>query len=652
MENSKKNVSDFEQIKLYYQNKKQNKNNINHNKTIQLSVLIKPVCFIIFAILIEILNFRLVNWSWNNILPTNFAMEFGIILLLAGILALITNRKAQSITMYTFISLMVILSIVNLTLFNKQGIVFNFSMLTLLGEARKAFNSSFLDIKSILFLLIQLVLIICCQVQIDKLCDKEIEIKKNFKYIIPIAVCVLFSSVGSISYTTNKNSLCEYDQDLYTYQTSTQGFFQKFGTFSILTQPLSKPIEEFSQEKAIATLEENEVPSNESALLYGDNLIMIMLESYDTFAIDPYNTPNLYRLTQEGIYETNYYSNNKTNISEFISLNGYVPNLNAVILDSNNDLAVKYSLPNMFKELGYTANYFHSYDGNFYNRNQLNIQIGFEDVIDCADSGLITPQWDYWNLEQDYLDKVITKLAPNDGSKFMSFYLTVSTHGTYEYELDNFKEYQDIYLSNLDAYKDYLTSIGYNYPTEENLATYLMHFKSRAIETDFMIGKLINYLEETGLIENTSLVLFGDHNAYYNSLSPTIKLNENSTAVDVYNVPLIFYSKKLGARKLTEFSTVTDIYSTISGLYGLKSNNAFKQGNNLLDNSKHNNFMFAKYSGYYNDKFYGINLDSIIPLRKTDNLTEQDYQQFKEKIEAFNKQQIFIAEILNNKLKA
>ena len=60
--------------------------------------------------------------------------------------------------------------------------------------------------------------------------------------------------------------------------------------------------------------------------------------------------------------------------------------------------------------------------------------------------------------------------------------------------------------------------------------------------------------------------------------------------------------------------------------------------------------MFAKNSGYYSDKFYGISLDTITSLRKDEEIAEEDYKNFAKQIEDFTKKQIFIIEIYNKKL--
>ena len=62
---------------------------------------------------------------------------------------------------------------------------------------------------------------------------------------------------------------------------------------------------------------------------------------------------------------------------------------------------------------------------------------------------------------------------------------------------------------------------------DETLQACLKEYKSAAMDTDVMIGKLFKHLEDTGLINNTAVMLYADHNAYYQNLSKNIKGTQN-----------------------------------------------------------------------------------------------------------------------------
>ena len=128
---------------------------------------------------------------------------------------------------------------------------------------------------------------------------------------------------------------------------------------------------------------------------------MICLESFDSFAIDPYNTPNLWELINgNSIYMSNFYGKNQTNVSEAISILGFMPN-DSIYNAESDSLASKNSLANLFNDLGYTTSYFHSYSGDFYNRKEVMKNMGFQNLyfIEDADFDNISTEFNDWSLE-------------------------------------------------------------------------------------------------------------------------------------------------------------------------------------------------------------------------------------------------------------
>ena len=200
----------------------------------------------------------------------------------------------------------------------------------------------------------------------------------------------------------------------------------------------------------LTRIKKGEVEKNEAATLFDQNLIMICMESIDQFALDPYNTPTLWNLCYgdefkntagKGIFLDNFYSKNKTNISEDISLLGYVAKTTMFNAEKDS-ISVKYSLPNLFKALGYKTNYFHSFKKDFYSRSTINKNIGFENLYFLEDIDFENKNLNFntWNSEVDFFNAAKDKMIPTDGNKFFSFYMTVSGHGTYDIENPNFEK--------------------------------------------------------------------------------------------------------------------------------------------------------------------------------------------------------------------
>ena len=116
----------------------------------------------------------------------------------------------------------------------------------------------------------------------------------------------------------------------------------------------------------------------------GKNLILILCESLSTIVIDEELTPTLYMMKTQGINFDNHYApvyQSATADSEFISLTSQIPSID------NGPLAYDFyentfpsALPQLFREIGYSANSFHSFKKEFYNRETLHYTYGFTSV--------------------------------------------------------------------------------------------------------------------------------------------------------------------------------------------------------------------------------------------------------------------------------
>ena len=164
--------------------------------------------------------------------------------------------------------------------------------------------------------------------------------------------------------------------------------FKKFGhygfyTKSFLNYIFSDPIEETEYKNYI---DEGHRSGNNLAPLYGDNLVVILCESLDWFATDPYNTPTLYRLAggDDTIVFNQFYGRNRTNISEALTLMGFTSKNYMLTTPTNSGYNFTYSLPNLFKSASQydnvTTSYFHGNDKGFYSRNDTHGQngVGFD----------------------------------------------------------------------------------------------------------------------------------------------------------------------------------------------------------------------------------------------------------------------------------
>lgn len=650
---------------------------VDNKDKICLNQILKPVLFIIFSLVVEIVSFRIMGFTTASgsaqILPTYFLFDMGFVLVISAIM-LCSRTWVANALFYFFVILHILLCVANAILTADFGYIFTWEMFSLLPEAFKSFDMSFFNIYKALLYASLFGILIAIPLVLD-------HFTKNIKYQttrlakpVIMLICLLsISAIGGASYGVSVATLG--DTDLHTQIDSAEYLYDNlnihdkslrlFGTWGFYMKNLGdlmfSKYENVNKSTTLADFYASETTATDSAVLSGDNLIMIMLESYEWFAIDPFNTPNLWKLKtgintstsipHGAVVMTNYYSNNKTNVSEDASLLGFMPDVNILRLRSDDLITAQYSLPNLFKANGYTTGFFHSWDGTFYNRSTVNKNMGFDRFYSLAD---FTPEnkstkFNYFNLEADFIDQFMDEIAPTD-TPFMSFYTTVSTHGSYDVYNPHFDEYYDIYDSNILQMTNWLEANGYTYPTDEYYQRILRQYKTAAIDTDVMVGKLFDHLSANDILDSTTVVLFADHNAFYFDLSYHIKDTDkyNYTQKQSINVPLMIYSDTLGERTVDDFCNVYDIYPTVCELYGLTYNTAVTQGYNILSSDISESMHASYLTGFYDSKCY--TKDTTV-IYRYDGATDEDVERFKTKICKFYEKQKTVELLYDKKWK-
>jgi phosphoglycerol transferase MdoB-like AlkP superfamily enzyme len=326
-----------------------------------------------------------------------------------------------------------------------------------------------------------------------------------------------------------------------------------------------------------------------------------------------------------------------------------MPNVSKLKIEEKS-LATKYSLPNMFKEQGYTTNFFHNWKKDFYDRDKTISNIGFDNFysLENFENENKSTRFNYYNLEVDFYNQFAEKIAP-ENQKFFSFYTTVSSHGSYQVENEKFAEYYAEYDRNITMFRTWLEKEKYIFPESTDEQAILKHYKSAAMDTDRMVELLFKRLNTTGLIENTTVILYSDHNAYYHNLAYKIK---NTNPTDYKNqvshiVPCMIYSNKITGKDNYNFTSAYDLYPTITSLFGLKYNTNCKQGVDIMTNKDNIGFYMSHLTGYYSAGCYSKDMSYIVSYKNSSN----DITAFKKAACEFYQKQLMLETIYFAKLK-
>lgn len=616
--------------------------------------------FFVFSVIFEIVSMLTIS-KGQIFLPKYFLFDLTFCLIICAIMYLVKNKIFNNIITILFLTLQVVMNILNAALYKTFGYIFSWDMFNLGMEGVKAFDPQFINWYSVVINILLLALAIFLIVYVDK----RFETKKLFhRYSNILVVFLVFFVLQTTGLTTllvaqstladveasNDLYIAQSDAYLYDNMFFTVEAYKKFGTFGFYLKSLGDTIfnnTELSaeeQQEYQTYLQEGEVLANESATHKDQNLIVIMLESFEWYAIDPYNTPTLYDLMEnKAVSFTQFYARNKTNYSEGIGILGNMPKSTTLSnLNAKGILDPEYSLPNLFKEQNYDeVNYFHSYTKKFYERNTINKNLGFENVYGLEDADVPNKSYTFgnWAGDYNYMTSMVDKIAPKD-KKFFSFFTTVSTHGPYEKENKNLKNIngEDLYATydaNYENVKTYLTEQGFYIPNSD-IQMRLRKYKVAAMDTDRMMKYLLDYLETNGLKDNTTLVLYADHNCYYNDISSHLKFGTrdiDAYASGVFRVPFMIYSPLLTAQKVDTFCSTYDVYPTICDLFGLRSNNNMKQGYSVFGTETDKSIFISYISGIFTNELYST---SIMDVYDFNNLAISDADKFNFQLKAVN----------------
>ena len=289
------------------------------------------------------------------------------------------------------------------------------------------------------------------------------------------------------------------------------------------------------------------------------NVIMIMTETAEQYAMDPVLTPTLWTLYNSGYSFTNTYGVAKTNYTydaEFKSLTSMMYYNNDNLMHSYADNQFTNSLPTILKQEGYTVNAFHSFYRHYFNRDDMYQALGFENYY--ANEDMTFSDVDFWPLDSEFFGQTLDLVAPIQDDPFFSFMITLSCHGAFRERRTEFASYYSV-----------IEADGrFNNYDEE-----FINLLAAQMDLDLGLSYLMADLEAKGLLEDTIIMMFSDHKNY-SALDTTKKYTPLTQEYEVYNyeydiVPFVIYNSLLPDRQITYLTSQYDIMPTLCDLLGI-----------------------------------------------------------------------------------
>ena len=248
-------------------------------------------------------------------------------------------------------------------------------------------------------------------------------------------------------------------------------------------------------------------------------------------------TPNMEKLSHEGIAFTNLFSNGTRSIQGLAGMSsGYLPLPGEGVVKRNKSQSDFFTVASLLKPLGYKSSFIYGGEGRFDNMRSWYMGNGFDEVIEQKDykSPSFVSTWGV--SDEDLVLKANEKFKSHaaKGEKFVSVMFSSSNHSPFELP---------------EKKIDFIT--GKPKQSVENAVKY----------ADFAIGRLFELAKKESYYKDTVFVVVADHNVrvYGDDLVP----------VNMFHIPALIISDGVKAQKYGTLATQPDVLATALDMIGV-----------------------------------------------------------------------------------
>ena len=601
-----------------------------------------------------LLNACLVRFlTVNNYFAIKPILADIVVLLAITALGYFIKPKHQFKYFFTWSILLTLICIINTVYY---GNYLSFASISLLKTATEltgytdAVFQNILQLKDFIYL-----------IQIFSLCFVHVQLKRKKYYdivkdengklrflnMIVVALIILGFFISTLTPTDlsrlnkqwNRNSIV-MEFGIYTYQ------------FNDLISSIRTTVNEmFGYDEAYKTFREyydlndkNSKSNKYTDIFEGKNVLVIHGESIQSFAMNlKFNgeelTPNLNKLVKEGIYFSNFYSQESvgnSSDSEFTALSSLLPSSSGTVFMNyfNRDYE---TILKLLKEKDYYTFSMHGNNGSAWNRNVTYKYLGYDDFYYYTKDYTIDEKIGLGLSDKSFFRQSV-EIISNIDTEHENWYgtLVMLTNHT---PFSGIVDYSDYSVDIITDEIDEVTGENITIPWLEG--TKMGNYLKSVHYADEALGELLDSLEEKGLLEDTIIVLYGDHDCklkqsefkklyeseYYESVlidkENTVGVIDNFTYEINRKVPFFIWSKDTKKSKykkeVKEVMGMIDIMPTLANMLGLKPKYAL--GNDMFSISENivvfpdGNWLTNKV--YYNSstgEFRQLDLESSIEM--------------------------------------
>ena len=475
------------------------------------------------------------------------------------------------------------------------------------------------------------------------ICYRNLKLKDKKKqedtifFKIAISLAIVLLSIGALLQPANawsrfyklwnrESVVIHYGPYIYQADDFIQSLTPKINTIFGYDSSLKKVKDYYDNNKL-------EKKSNEYTNIFeGKNIIVIHAESIQKFTMDlSFNgeevTPNLNKLASEGIFFSNFYSQvgvGTSSDAEFTFNTSLMPSNKGTVFVNFFDRNY-ISIPKLLNNKGYYTYSMHANNGDFWNRKIMHKNLGYNMFYDKEyyniDEviGLGLSDKSFFNQSVDIMKDIKEKEA----KPFYSLLIMLSNHTPFN-DLELMEEYPTTTSVKIDG-----ELITRDYINNTKLGNYIrsVHYADEAI------GEFINKLDNEGLLDNTILIIYGDHDARvdyddlnllynYDPINDKILTEEDENYVKFNSyeyelnrkVPFIIWTKEKEYNQNIDIPMgMIDVLPTIGNMIGIY--NKYSLGNDIMNiKDKDNMVTFTNGSFVTSKIYYNAPKGEIYPL--------------------------------------
>lgn len=325
----------------------------------------------------------------------------------------------------------------------------------------------------------------------------------------------------------------------------------------------------------------------------GKNLIWIVAEGFCTLAMDPERTPTLWKLSHEGIVCSHFYTplwGVSTSDGEYATTTGLIPKSGVWSYSQSAENYMPFGFGNLFGALGYRTLAFHDHTYTYYDRDKSFPNMGYE-YYGVGNGLELTETWP--ESDREMMDETVSWYV--DDPPFMVYYLTVSGHLNYTFEENAMSRRHQAQVADL--------------PYSEGPRAYL----ACQMELEDAMNSLLTQLDEAGELEDTVIVLSGDHYPYGLTDEEYSELlgHPVDTTFEIFQNTLILWSADVEEPvQVDKYCSSLDVMPTLANLFGLEYDSRLLAGRDILSDTP-GLVIFADYSFLTDEGAYDSGTDTF-----------------------------------------